>query len=57
MEYTFRWFGPKDPSKLHYIKQIGTDRSLDFTFSNEKHLIVEFYDRGNYIITDNDYKN
>ena len=23
MEYTFRWFGPKDPSKLHHIKQIG----------------------------------
>ena len=23
MEYTFRWFGPHDPSKLKYIKQIG----------------------------------
>ena len=23
MKYTFRWFGPKDPSKLEYIKQIG----------------------------------
>ena len=23
MEYTFRWFGPKDPSKLNHIKQIG----------------------------------
>lgn len=46
-------FGEK---RLYPIKQIGTDRSLDFTFSNEKHLIVEFYDRGNFIITDNDYK-
>ena len=46
-------FGEK---RLFPIKQIGTDRSLDFTFSNEKHLIVEFYDRGNFIITDNDYK-
>lgn len=46
-------FGDK---RLFPIKQIGTDRSLDFTFSNEKHLIVEFYDRGNFIITDNDYK-
>ena len=42
--------------RLYPIKQIGTDRSLDFTFSNEKHLIVEFYDRGNFILTDNDYK-
>ena len=23
MEYTFRWFGPQDPSKLEHIKQIG----------------------------------
>ena len=23
MEYTFRWFGPHDPSKLEYIRQIG----------------------------------
>ena len=23
MEYTFRWFGPKDPSKLKDIRQIG----------------------------------
>lgn len=46
-------FGDK---RLFPIKQIGTDRSVDFTFSNEKHLIVEFYDRGNFIITDNDYK-
>ena len=23
MEYTFRWFGPNDPSKLNHIRQIG----------------------------------
>ena len=23
MEYTFRWFGPQDPSKLKEIRQIG----------------------------------
>ena len=42
--------------RLYPIKQIGTDRSLDFLFSNEKHFIVELYDRGNLIITDKDYK-
>ena len=42
--------------RLYPIKQIGTDRSMDFLFSNEKHFIIELYDRGNFIITDNDYK-
>ena len=42
--------------RLYPIKQIGTDRSLDFLFSNEKHFIIELYDRGNFIITDNEYK-
>ena len=23
MEYTFRWFGPKDPAKINHIRQIG----------------------------------
>ena len=23
MEYTFRWFGPQDPSRLREIRQIG----------------------------------
>ena len=42
--------------RLFPIKQFGTDRSLDFLFSNEKHFIVELYDKGNLIITDKDYK-
>jgi len=42
--------------RLYPIQQIGTDRCIDFLFSNEKHFIVEFYDRGNYILTDKDYK-
>ena len=42
--------------RLFPIRQFGTDRSLDFLFSNEKHLIVELYDKGNLIITDKDYK-
>jgi predicted ribosome quality control (RQC) complex YloA/Tae2 family protein len=42
--------------RLYPIKQLGTDRSMDFLFSNEKHFIVELYDRGNLIITDKDYK-
>ena len=42
--------------RLYPIKQLGTDRSIDFLFSNEKHLIIELYDRGNIILTDNDYK-
>ena len=25
MEYTFRWFGPQDPSKLREIRQIGVN--------------------------------
>ena len=41
--------------RLYPIKQIGTDRSMDFFFSNEKHFIIELYDRGNFIITDKDY--
>lgn len=42
--------------RLFPIRQFGTDRSLDFLFSNEKHFIVELYDKGNLIITDKDYK-
>ena len=42
--------------RLFPIKQNGTDRSLDFAFSNDKHFIIELYDRGNFIITNSDYK-
>lgn len=42
--------------RLFPIEQIGTDRCLDLKFSNDKHLIIEFYDKGNFIITDNNYK-
>jgi len=42
--------------RLFPIQQIGTDRSMDFLFSNDKHFIIELYDRGNFIITDNNYK-
>ena len=42
--------------RLYPLQQIGTDRSIDFLFSNEKHFIIEFYDRGNFILTDKDYK-
>lgn len=42
--------------RLFPIQQIGSDRILDFLFSNEKHFIVELYDRGNFVITDKDYK-
>jgi len=38
------------------IQQIGADRSIDFKFSNNTHLIVELYDKGNFIITDENYK-
>jgi len=23
MEFTFRWFGPKDPAKINHIRQVG----------------------------------
>jgi predicted ribosome quality control (RQC) complex YloA/Tae2 family protein len=42
--------------RLYPIEQIGTDRSLDFRFSNSKHFITEMYDRGNFILTDEEYK-
>ena len=42
--------------RLYPINQIGNDRTLDFKFSNDKHFIVELYDKGNFIITDEFYK-
>ena len=38
------------------ITQIGNDRSVDFKFSNNTHLIIELYDKGNFVITDENYK-
>lgn len=37
------------------IEQIGTDRIVDFKFSNSSHLIIELYDKGNFIVTDENY--
>ncbi len=42
--------------RLFPIKQIGKDRSVDLQFSNDKHLIIELYDKGNFILTDDKYK-
>tara|TARA_B100001093_G_scaffold354328_1_gene338833 strand:- start:68 stop:1513 length:1446 start_codon:yes stop_codon:yes gene_type:complete len=38
------------------MKQIGKDRSVDLQFSNDRHLIIELYDKGNFILTDEKYK-
>ena len=42
--------------RLYPIQQLGSDRIMDFLFSNEKHFIIELYDRGNFVITDKEYK-
>ena len=42
--------------RLFPIKQIGKDRSIDLQFSNDKHLIIELYDKGNFVLTDDKYK-
>ncbi|XP_048394018.1 ribosome quality control complex subunit NEMF-like isoform X2 [Stegostoma tigrinum] len=44
--------------RLIHIKQLGVDRIVDFQFGSDQaayHLIVELYDRGNIILTDNEY--
>ena len=41
--------------RLYPIQQVGSDRIMDFLFSNEKHFIIELYDRGNFIVTDKHY--
>lgn len=44
--------------RIEYIRQVGIDRVVDIQFGiNEAayHIIVELYDRGNIIITDNAY--
>lgn len=45
--------------RLESIRQLGADRILDMTFGSGEgvyHLICEFYDRGNIVLTDIDYK-
>lgn len=42
--------------RLYPIQQVGSDRIMDFLFSNEKHFIIELYDRGNFIVTDKHYR-
>ncbi|PTU18527.1 hypothetical protein P175DRAFT_0463121 [Aspergillus ochraceoroseus IBT 24754] len=42
--------------RITSIKQIGTDRIIDFTFSDGiYHMLLEFFAGGNVIITDRDY--
>uniref|UniRef100_A0AC34FTK1 Uncharacterized protein n=1 Tax=Panagrolaimus sp. ES5 TaxID=591445 RepID=A0AC34FTK1_9BILA len=44
--------------RLISIKQLGVDRIVDMQFGEEEracHVIVEIYDRGNIILTDNNY--
>jgi predicted ribosome quality control (RQC) complex YloA/Tae2 family protein len=44
--------------KITMIRQLGSDRILDlqFGFDNKFHIIMELYDSGNLILTDNNYK-
>lgn len=42
--------------RLFPIKQIGNDRIIDLQFSNDRHLILELYDKGNIILTDDNYE-
>ena len=41
--------------RLFPINQIGNDRIIDLQFSNDRHLILELYDKGNIILTDENY--
>ena len=43
--------------KITRIQQLGIDRVVDFQFGtdNKFHIIMELYDSGNLILTDNDY--
>ena len=48
MEYTFRWFGPKDPVNLNQIRQIGVTgivSSLNHIKYGEKWLNKEIIKR------------
>ena len=44
--------------RLDSVDQVGCDRTIDFKFGageNTFHLIVEFFAKGNFILTDNNY--
>ena len=41
--------------RLWPIVQLNNDNIIDFRFSNDHHFIVELYDKGNFIITDENY--
>ena len=45
--------------RLEKLEQLGLDRVVDFTFGMEEkayHLIVEFFAKGNVVLTDHQYK-
>ncbi|KAL9652823.1 hypothetical protein ABK040_010855 [Willaertia magna] len=45
--------------RLENLEQVGVDRIVDFTFGTEEkafHLIIEFYAKGNVVLTDHQYK-
>jgi predicted ribosome quality control (RQC) complex YloA/Tae2 family protein len=44
--------------RLETIQMVGADRIVDFQFGTEAvahHLLLELYDKGNIILTDNTY--
>ncbi len=44
--------------RLQSVKQLGIDRIIDFQFGEDDwacHVILELYDRGNIVLTDQDY--
>ncbi|XP_045605121.2 ribosome quality control complex subunit NEMF isoform X1 [Procambarus clarkii] len=44
--------------RLEAVNQLGVDRIVDLTFGSgeaEHHVILELYDRGNIVLTDNSY--
>ena len=42
--------------RLWPLCQLNNDNIIDIRFSNEYHFIVELYDKGNFIITNDNYK-
>ena len=43
--------------RITNIRQLGMDRVVDFQFGNDNvfHIIIELYDSGNLVLTDQDY--